>query len=347
MILQAGVQPLWFDLGNDGPRQILSPSEAELKPFEPWPEARYITALLPRKEQLVMAVNREGFLAAVPGNGNAAGLTGILRAADPVYWNNYTVSALFLLDDTPAALLYRNDFFSDLKGEPPVPPVRGLFPGSPLPAPMKVPAFETLTAEGWEIDGLRRGPDSRWYFRGIQRKAEQPGIRYFSMMDFNSPGEAVSLGAYRNSAALERVSQAPAVLAKILGEAFALMDRNNLNIAAVVSPDFQGPRYFAPDNTGAGEGEILTELSGFYRSGAALIIFPDGRGIYSLSGGENSGIIETGTFDLPPLPEGFVYTGLGCIKTALFALWEERQEGSLGAAGFMVMALPPFFHTIY
>ena len=40
---------------------------------------------------------------------------------------------------------------------------------------------------------------------------------------------------------------------------------------------------------------------------------------------------------LPPLPEGFVYTHLICLEPYLVAAWEEQDEASIGAAGFMIV----------
>ena len=43
------------------------------------------------------------------------------------------------------------------------------------------------------------------------------------------------------------------------------------------------------------------------------------------------------TQPLPPLPEGFVYTGIGRAGDSLFASWEEQDNFYIGAAGFMVI----------
>jgi hypothetical protein len=43
------------------------------------------------------------------------------------------------------------------------------------------------------------------------------------------------------------------------------------------------------------------------------------------------------TQTLPPLPEGFVYTGIGRVGDSLFASWEEQENFYIGAAGFMVI----------
>ena len=40
---------------------------------------------------------------------------------------------------------------------------------------------------------------------------------------------------------------------------------------------------------------------------------------------------------LPPLPEGFVYTGIGRAGDSLFASWEEQDNFFIGASGFMVI----------
>jgi len=42
---------------------------------------------------------------------------------------------------------------------------------------------------------------------------------------------------------------------------------------------------------------------------------------------------------LPPLPEGFVYTGIGYTGNSLFASWEEQNNFYIGAAGFMLIKL--------
>ena len=42
---------------------------------------------------------------------------------------------------------------------------------------------------------------------------------------------------------------------------------------------------------------------------------------------------------LPPLPEGFVYTGIAKVGANLFASWEEQEDFSIGAAGFVVIKI--------
>ncbi|MDR2371435.1 MAG: hypothetical protein LBD71_08140, partial [Treponema sp.] len=114
-LLETGENPLWFELSPEGPRVIDAPGNASLAPFVPWTTARHITGMLPGKAGgLVMAVNRGGFLLA--GTYGAAGarvpeLTALHRVEAP-YWNDYTAVSFFLLNEKPAVLLSRDDFFA-------------------------------------------------------------------------------------------------------------------------------------------------------------------------------------------------------------------------------------------
>jgi len=49
-----------------------------------------------------------------------------------------------------------------------------------------------------------------------------------------------------------------------------------------------------------------------------------------------------GSFSLPALPEGFVYSGVALLGKVLVASWEEQLDASIGAAGFMLMALADY-----
>ncbi|MDR0877528.1 MAG: hypothetical protein LBN21_05705 [Treponema sp.] len=327
-ILKAGANPIWFELGDDGPNLINSPAEAGLVPFTPWPLARHIRAVLAEGDELVFGVNREGFLRTGPWDSDGIAL---YRIADVPYWAQYSLASLFFIEEKPAALLYRDDFFSDSPA--PLPGIRTWsLANSPAPAALEIPAFDDLpAAEGWDVDALRQGPDGFWYYRGVNKNSGEsapPQIVYFRTADLGQKGEAVSISAFQNSVLPEPVSAAPDPLRSMLKAAF---DPAEAGSAQVVSPDFSAPRRFS------GGGENSGSLSGYYRSdetGSAactVLIFPDGRG---LSRVENSEIIH---FSLPPLPEGFVYTGLGLSGVTLFAAWEEQQGYAIGAAGFMVI----------
>jgi hypothetical protein len=336
-LIKPGEIPLWFELSRDGPRLIDSPQEASLTPFEPWPLARLITGLLPQENRLIGVVNRIGFLVFMSGEEDALALYVL---TDVPGWEPYTAAAPFLYQETPAALLYRNDLFADPSGEPPEPPVRGLVMGSPKPEGLALPALG-LPAEGWEVDALRQGQDGYWYYR-----RNKPELAYFRSRDLSEPGERSSAEAFRNASAPLPLKEAPVLLRQILKKAFTRGGPGEVPLAAVASAAFGGIRYFseAPPRIGE-EGEVV-ELAGYYGDADVgdpsaysygLVVFPDGKGIY---GEIRKGAMVTGAFTLPALPEQFVYTGVGCSGSTLIALWEEQEGLHVGAAGFMVIQAP-------
>jgi hypothetical protein len=355
-ILRSGDNPLWFELGPDGPVLIGSPDYAALKPYTPWALSPFITGIAVPEGRLVMAVNRDGFLLFEPWKGGETtqneeyGISdiGLFRIADADFWGNYTASPLFLINKTPAVLLYRDEFFDDVPGPPPSPQVWALADGRLLG--LELGAFAPFTvAEGWEIDVLRLGPDAYWYYRSVRYKASPPELRYERTPDLSRSGEQVSLEAFRNSAMPEPVSDAPVILRHALEGTFMLSAGQKTDkTASIVSPEFLSTRQFAP---GSFAGEDMLELSGYYsdRQEFALVIGKDGSGMYATAGfggaAGSSGIdaadgIELGFFALPALPQGFAYTHIGCLGRVVIAAWEEQETWSVGAAGFMVMDLP-------
>jgi hypothetical protein len=66
-----------------------------------------------------------------------------------------------------------------------------------------------------------------------------------------------------------------------------------------------------------------------------------GVGIYRNAqdpGGTATDLTEAAA--LPPLPENFVYSHINRLGDFLFAAWEEQEDYSIGAAGFMVIRRP-------
>jgi hypothetical protein len=335
-ILQPGAYPLWFELAEDGPGLIDTPGEAGLSPFAPWPLARHISSVLQRKDGLAAAVNGGGFLRFEAGRDGETGL--YYDAVD--YWAPYTVGAFFLFEGRPAALLYRDDFFAESVSPLPSPRLWALR-GIASPEPAVISALEEFPPEeGWDVDALNLSPDGYWYYRGILKSGSRPEIAYRKTRDLSQRGAAVSITEFQNSALPEPLSSAPALLRPVLESIFASGNSTGgAGTALVVSPDFSGPRRFSSGN------EAEYEALVFYREGRAAdaegaaenaMVFaalPGGRGIYAENG-------ETfRPFDLPSLPEGFVYTGVGLAGDAVFAAWEEQRDWNIGASGFMVVKI--------
>ncbi|MDR1238856.1 MAG: hypothetical protein LBK27_01960 [Treponema sp.] len=362
-LIEAGENPLWFELAEDGPRQIAFPDEAGLSPFAPWPLARHIRAIYPWGALLIFGVNRDGLLIFAPPNAEEPapdrGIA-LYRFADAAYWGQYTLAALFPFGESMAALLYRDDFFAGPELPLPSPRIFSIWPDepeSPELRPMNLPAFDSFPAEeGWNLDTLRFGHDGRWYYRAVRKDAAAPEIVHYRTDRLTNRGEAVSPGDFQNSALPEPANTAPAPLRAVLEAAFAQSPGDGL--ATVIFPDRRSPRYFSAggfpggkpsggatvsdSESGGGTAEAGSrEIAGFYREptverpGAALAIFPNGRGFFSVAPAGSAAAPRPLT--LPALPPGFAYTSAALCGDTLIAAWEEQKDYSIGAAGFMII----------
>jgi hypothetical protein len=335
-VLQAGEHPLWFQFTDNGPVLIETIEDACFSAaLIPWPLAPHVRSILARGEELVMAVNRDGFICFAPwqgrGTNNAAGV-GLYRIFGGEFWRQYTVTAFVMFDEKPTALLYHDDRFLDSKASLPSPRLWTFDLFSTGLEAMDVPSLGAFAPEdGWDIDTLRRGTDGRWYFRAVKKVGAQPEIRMLRSEDLAQMGEQVSLGPFQNAALPEQLSAAPEPLREMIAAAFT---QSACGIASIVSPEFQSTRYFAADRE---KGDMF----GFYSGGTnsslgdvfLLVTQPRGDSLYV---GADSSVHR---FSLPPLPEGFVYTGIGMTGDTLVAVWEEQEGYSIGASGFMVIRL--------
>jgi len=324
-LIETGGNPLWFELGPLGPAHILSPQTASLKPYTPWPHARFVAGIMPWEGLLVLAVNLDGFLVLGPAEEGPA-RTILHRVADS-QWAPYTVGSFFTWRDHPAALLYRNAFFGELYPHPPQPQVFVLDKNSPAPLPAEVPALHPFPpGEAWEAEALRRGPSGYWYYRMRDRSGAQNRTAYFRARNLEGEAGQISQGAWRNSDLPEGPENIPPLLSLILDDAAMLAPGETAPAFALrtISPGFEGSRFFR-----SAPGESMTRLYAFYRENLALLILPDGRGLYS----RGNAVLP---FSLPPLPEGFVYTGVAILGDIVLASWEEQQGAGIGAAGFML-----------
>ncbi|MDR1178414.1 MAG: hypothetical protein LBK64_06270 [Spirochaetaceae bacterium] len=328
LILVSGANPLWFEFGDTGPLHIDGPLAASVPPYAPWPLSRHGAGLLAGDGELVLAVNRSGFIVFRPRSGQRLALYAL---TDRDYWSRFSVAALFPFEEQAAALLYRDDFFSDTPGGAlPDPRVFALNRDYPAMEALKVPAFASLAPSGgWDVEQLELGNDRRWYFRGVRKNTEQGARNYYAVSDLSAAPEPSSIGAFQSAGLPASLDTAPKALAEALKKLAALSGENKFLVAKTLSPLWPMPRYFAlntsPESPGA------AELVAWWDGNRAYAAFPDGRGVCA---GPDE---PPEDFSLPPLPESYVYTGFAFLGTKLIALWEEQDGLLVGAAGFMVM----------
>ena len=347
-VLQAGEIPLWFQITPGGPVLIETIEDAVLSAaLIPWPLAPHIRFALATNEELLMAANHSGLIRLSPDTGikNSSGV-GLYYVSGGDFWRQYTVGAFFLFDEKPAVLLYRDDRFLNSDAPLPVPRVWTYpFSGAAEAAAgtvakaVAVPALDIYSPEdGWNADILHLSGDF-WYFRMVNRTAARPEIMMFRTDDLSHAGGQISLGLFQSAARPEPLSTAPAPLRDMLAALFA---ETGGGAVPVVSPEFPGVRSFT------GGGGSTKTFSGFWsntnanpgssslipHSSFLIVTDPRGAGFYVRA--ETKSVRR---FSLPPLPEGFVYTGIALTKDTVFASWEEQDGYSIGAAGFMVLLL--------
>jgi hypothetical protein len=292
-------------------------------------------------DTLALAVNRDGFVRLVPGagqgwDGSVAGDIALFHVSGGELWRHYTIGAFVLYGEQAAAVLYRDTRFLDSGAELPRPRVWAVGPRSATVEAAALPALDMFPPEaGWEADTLRQGPGGLWYYRLYNEAGERPDIRLFRSAGLDQPGDAISLGDFQQSALPEPLDAAPAPMGELLralaGGSAAIM---------VISPELPAERLFA------GSDPAGPVLQAYYRNGAEgptlVAIRPDGRGLYLGPGAAGA---RPRPCTLPPLPEGFVYTGIGLIPggeaaATIAASWEEQEAYNIGAAGFMVLQIP-------
>jgi len=335
-------EPFWFELVPGGPQLIPSPAESSIDPFVPWSHGLYIQGFLPidesQEEVFYAAVNRGGLLEWR----NSGEETAIYYYSGGEVWERYPLAAFFCYSQKPSVLFTRDRFFSFEEQNV---PEFALWSLGSLP---QIPALKPPNApKDREVSGLILGRDGRWYFRA----ATEIDNGYFQTTDLDQPGMGISGDAYLAASRPLEINSpnVPPLLAWIIAEAARLAE--GPCIVTVVSPEFPAKRIFC-----SAEAEFSQEVFGYYRpsmSGRdafAVILFPDGRGIYGCSTNAKDGVRD-GHFRLPALPAGgaepgsshggiFAYTGIVLAgERTVIAAWEEQEEWNLGAAGFLLLAI--------
>ena len=199
-ILQTGENPLWFQLTENGPVHLESIEDAVYSAaLIPWPLALHVRFLHEIDDELVMAINRDGFMKFAPYSGEVNGLA-MYRFNGGEFWRQYTVGGFVYYENTPAALLYLDDRFLDTSAPLPHSAIWTFNMESNIPFPLEIPALKSFPVqEGWSVDTLRLGHDGLFYYRVINRSNPQTGARMFRTSDLAMSGDDISADIFFNS----------------------------------------------------------------------------------------------------------------------------------------------------
>ena len=338
-VLNSGEQPLWFQLGEKGPELLNSVSDACYSAaLVPWPLALHVRYLLAHGDEVLMAVNRDGFFRFAPWENPDSQLSNpqspvpspkspimMFRYSNSNFWKDYTVTSFFIWDNKPVALLYRDDRFLETGAALPFPRAYTINLQSSVPQPIDIPAFRRFSPnDGWDVDVLRLSANGLWHYRAVKKVSDAGEILYFRSTGLDREGEETSLGAFQNSAIPAPLYTAHHFLISM----FSALDIYSGGTVMAVSPDFPCIRYFA-DSSGIPVNTLV-----YFREedSFVLAIDPIGHVVYSSISGFY-------LHALPELPENFVYTGVAMSGQTIIASWEEQEEFNIGAAGFMVLRI--------
>jgi hypothetical protein len=200
-VLQTGDIPLWFRLTEEGPVLLESIEDAALSAaLVPWPLALHIRFLHAQAGEIILAINRDGFMKLVPYKGEIEGIT-LFRFSGGDYWRQYTIGGFVFFNNNPVALLYLDSHFLSSDSPPPLLRTWTFNMQSNMPFPLAIPALELFPAEeGWEADALRYGLDKAIYYRVAKRNDSRPEVKMFRTTDIAKEGNAISPDVFFNSA---------------------------------------------------------------------------------------------------------------------------------------------------
>lgn len=199
-VLKTGAQPIWFQFTEAGPVHIESIEDAAYSAaFIPWPLALHIRFFQEKGGELIMAVNRDGFLKLAPDSVETDRLA-LYRFGGGEFWKKYTIGSFLFYDEKPVVLLYLDDRFLDSDAPVPNPRTWTFNMESNIPFPLGIPALDIFPAnDGWNVNTLRLGIDGFWYFRVINKTGAEPDMRMLRAVGLSSAGAATSLEDFQNS----------------------------------------------------------------------------------------------------------------------------------------------------
>jgi len=219
-ILKTGEYPLWFQLTQDGPVYIESIEDAvDTIAFTPWPYALHISSITESGSNLVMAINRDGFLLLSPGIINVQNIQlpedqsiVMYRFPGGEIWRLYTVGGFVLYDGNPVAVLYLDNRFMNSNLLQPRPGIWSFNMNSNIIFPLVIPALQLFPEEeDWGIDTLRLGADGFYYYRAVKRDSYSQITRMYRTTNLAQSGNEISAEVFFGSAVRQTVFSHPSL----------------------------------------------------------------------------------------------------------------------------------------
>lgn len=200
-VLRTGANPLWFLVTENGLIHIRSIEDAVYSaPLVPWPFAPHVSFYQEKSNELVLAINRYGFVKFAPNDDTELAM---YCFSGGNFWRQYTVGGLVYYEDNPVALLYLDDRFLETSSFLPQPRTWSFNMDSNTIFPTEIPALEFFPVQdGWNADTLRLGPDGLMYYRVSKKSGLETDIRMLRTFNLSQVGENISAEVFFNSAPL-------------------------------------------------------------------------------------------------------------------------------------------------
>ena len=206
-VLHTCEYPLWFQLTESGPVHIEFIEDAAFSsPLVPWTYAPHIRFMEKQGGDLILAVNRDGFLKI---SVNTADFQGADRSGIAVYrfsggefFKSYTAGGFVFYNSQPVIILYLDDRFMDTDLPPPQPRAWTFNMNSNSIFPIDIPVLRLFPEDdGWDIDTLRLADDTFFYYRAVNKKNTNQAVHMYRTGDLGEPvkGAEISIDVFYNS----------------------------------------------------------------------------------------------------------------------------------------------------
>ena len=206
-ILQTGEYPLWFQLTENGPVHVSNTGDS--RDLVPWPYAPHVSFMENINGELIVVVNRFGFLKLAAESGGLA----LYVFSGGEFWNEYTSGGFVFFEGGPAALIYPENHFLDTllpQRRSPLYRTWSFNMNSNTPFVLDIPALQFFPQdEGWIINSLRQREDGYFYYRA--RNSDTGDVYMFRTINLAHAGEEISIEVFYDSYPLQKDYSHPAL----------------------------------------------------------------------------------------------------------------------------------------